>query len=333
MTPKTDFKDLSFNISNYCIATCRYCTLWRPENWRLDEEMKLRYIEAFLADPILDGLVTIHLTGGEPYLSPKILPIVGLLYDYHQDVPINLPSNGLYPQLIYRIMSWVIRKLPQWRVNVNIEGSNKRIHELIRGRGSWKPVWETVRLLKSIGVNLVSNMSIYRENYRYIKETKELVESHGLKFYLNFGRFSRRFGNAKDAIMWYEETEPMIRKIEEQLNDIGWLKERRLNLQKWMIQKAFWRGQKVHFNCLAGIEGIDIYPNGDVYPCLIYPQDYRFGNIQEVPLKNPLTTIMGTEHSRRLQERIHRGDCSSTCPFTCQLRLRNLTIDGVKVEI
>lgn len=331
MTPKTDFKDLSFNISNYCIATCKYCTLCHQENWRLDEEMQMKHIEAFLIDPILSGLATIHLTGGEPLLSPKILPIADLLYEYHQDVPLNLPSNGLYPQLIYRIMSRIIRTLPQWRVNVNVEGPNKKINELIRGRGSWEPVWETVRLLKSIGVNLVSNMSIYRENYRYIRETKELVESRGLKFYLNFGRFSRRFGNSKDAIMWYGDTEKVIQEIEEQIEDIGWLGERRFNRQKWIIQKAFWRDQKVRFRCLAGIEGIDVFPNGDVFPCLMYNEEYRFGNIKE--MKNPLTAIMETEHSRRLQERIYRGDCSITCPFTCQLRLRNLTINGENVSL
>lgn len=346
---KTDFRDLSFNISNYCISSCKYCALGSPNKWNLSGEMDIKHIESFLTDSILKNLITIHLTGGEPFLSSKLLSIVDIIKEYHTDVSVNAPTNALYPELIYRLMKVIIKKLPQYRLNIGIEGPTKEIHESIRGKGSWEPMLETVHKLRHLGVSMLGNTTIYKENYKYIRDTKALCDKLGLGFYLNFGRYSIRFGNEKDAIRWYGKNEngidsehrAIVQEMEEAISDIGWLKERQANGEKWVAQKARWEGKTVRWNCLAGIEGIDVFSNGDVYPCLMYDKDYYFGNlktdalpstIRKEDMNNPLSQIMHTKRAREIQERIYNGDCSERCPFTCQLRRENITIDGIKIK-
>jgi len=331
MTPKTDFRDLSFNISNYCLSNCKYCNLNNPKHWGLDDEMNIEQIEAFLTDPILDHLDTIHLTGGEPYLSPKLPAIAEILAQYHGDVPINLPSNGLFPRLIEWHMSRIVKQLPQWRINVGLEGHNKEIHESIRGPGTWEPVLETIARMDKIDVPVVGNMSLYDTNWKYIRETKRLCDDLDIGFFLNFGRYSIRFGNDKDDIRYMENHEEAVKEITEAIKDIKWLEARKYNRSKWTIQNAFWEGKEVKWQCLAGIEGIDVFPNGDVFPCLMYYSEYKFGNIKEeyaVGENMPLTAVMSTDKAHAIQDKIYEGECSKNCRFTCQLRMDNLTIDG-----
>ncbi len=337
--PNTNFKDLSFNISNYCISGCHYCNLNSPKNWHLDDEMSLELIEKVLNDPILDTLEQIHETGGEPYLSPKFIPICNMLYERFPNARMNFPTNALYPRLIERLMKMVYPKLPQFVINFGLEGPNKEIHEAVRGKDTFTPMLETVCLLQDIGVKLQANMSVCKENYKYIENTYNFAKNAlEVPFFINFMRFSRRFGNQRDGIMWYgdteEENEQIINTIDEQLDNIGWKEWRPLNKSKWVIQEAQWRNKDIRWNCLAGIEGIDIYPDGTVHSCLMYNKDYEFGNLQGYSsFDHPLTEIMNTARSKSIQKRIYEGECSKDCPFSCAFRIRNVTVDGKKVDI
>ena len=330
MSEKINLQDLSFNLSNYCLGACKYCTLWQKKHWKLSEELNLNEIELLFSDPILDGLKTIHITGGAPMLSPKFIGLVDILYEYHRNCPINSPVSGAYPEVMRRLMGYTVRKLPQYRLNVALEGATKQMHEKIRGPNSWDSLWQTVEIIDDLGCNWRFNFSLYPENYREIRKVKEIADKWGVNLYINFGRFSFRFGNEKDGIMYVPQEE--IEFLDPALKDIGWLKERRLNKQKWILQKVFWERKKVRFECLAGHESLDVDPWGNVYPCLMYPQELKFGNIREFDDSTPLTSIWGQESVKQKLQEIITGECSKSCPFTCALRIRNITIDGYDVN-
>jgi len=289
--------------------------------------MDVRDLERLFCDRMLDGLKTIHVTGGSPFLSQKILSLVDILSEYHGDCPINSPISGLYPHLMEKICKVIVKKLPQWRFNVALEGPTPRIHELIRGKDSWHPTRDTLAMLDDLGCNYRLNMTLYPENYKYIREMKNMAVFNNVQLYINFGRFSRRFGNDKDAI---GPVNPhVIKFVEWALNDIGWLKERKLNEQKWILQKAFWQGKKVRFQCKGGSEFIDVDPWGNVWSCLMYPPDFRFGNLYFGTLSHIMDYWL-TRKSRRL---IWDGTCSITCPFTCSLRIANVTLTARRYGI
>lgn len=332
MLPRTVIKDLSLNISNFCLSSCKYCNLCQPGKWGLRDEIDLGLVERTLKDPILDGMVTCHLTGGEPFLSPKFLPIMDMLYEYYPNVAMNLPTNALYPHLIERIMTKVVRQTPQLKLNIGFEGPNREVHESVRGLGSWDPMMETVRRLKPLEVPMCMNMTVWKENYREIESTYLKAKEMDLPFYLNFGRYSRRFGNDRDEMRSFGITpEEYVSTIESQVDAIGWRKWRKFNEQKWVLFSSKILGKEVSWQCLAGIEGIDVFPDGTVYPCLMYFEECDFGNLKDVPRLNPLSTIMVSPRARKIQEFIYSGECSRKCPFTCALRLRNIKIDGREV--
>ena len=318
-----NIRDLSFNISNYCLGSCVNCTLWQEKHWHLDNEMNLSQIrDNFLYSPVLDDLTTIHITGGEPILSPKFLPICDMLKEYHEDVPINSPMSGLYPELMKRIFTKVVKLLPQYRVNIAVEGGTPAVHEKIRGKDSWWPMWKTVKYLKELGVNFRFNFTAYPSNYKDMPKVKKLADMHGVGFYVNFGRYSRRFGHELDS-MGPKVPQAYIDEIERLITETGWLHARKLNEQRWVLQKAFWEGKNVRFQCRGGMEHIDVNPYGMVYPCLMYPENYNLGNLKT----ETLDEIMYHHKTTELLNKVYGGECSKTCPFTCMLRIDNVYID------
>ena len=49
MKPEVSIRDLSYNISNYCLSSCVNCTLGQSKHWKLDKEAEARrwYPKAF----------------------------------------------------------------------------------------------------------------------------------------------------------------------------------------------------------------------------------------------------------------------------------------------
>lgn len=318
-----NIKDLSFNISNYCLGSCINCTLWQSKHWKLDDEMNLETINKnFLSSPVLDNLSTIHITGGSPVLSPKFLSVCEMIRDYHGDVPVNSPVSGLYPEVMRQIFKRVVHWLPQYRLNIAVEGGSKEVHESVRGEDSWWPMWKTVKYMKDLGVNFRFNFTAYPNNYKDMPLVKKLAEQHGVGFYVNFGRYSRRFGHDVDS-MGPEVPESYINEIERLITETGWLHERKLNEQRWVLQKAFWEGKKVRFQCRGGQEHIDVDPYGNVFPCLMYPMNYELGNLKQ----ETLDTIMHKHSTTDLLGKVYSGTCSEDCPFTCMLRIDNVYVD------
>ena len=327
--------DISLNLSNYCLGRCRYCQLHNPKFWKLENEMTLEDLDNLFHDPMLQHLKTIHITGGEPFLSPKILGLVDIIAETHPDVPVNSPISGLYPYLTYNLAERIQKKLPQYRYNVALEGPNREIHEKIRGKETWNPLWETLFFLKEkLDCNVRVNMTVYSENYKYIVDTHDLAEYSDLELYINFGRFSKRFGNVKDGFMGIPKSsrKEIVQQIEDQLNEIGWINKRPLNTQKWILQKAGWLGQKVKWTCLMGERSIDVDPYGDVWCCLMNPEIGWLGNIKRINIKGEkvsLTSILNRKHTTDILEEIRNGECQP-CSFTCSLKIKDYEIDGRK---
>ena len=327
MKPEIKIRDLSFNISNYCLGSCKNCTLWQEKHWNLDKEMSLETIhDLFISDPMLDYLTTIHITGGAPMLSPKFLPLCQMISEYHGDVPINSPVSGLYPEVMRIIMGRVVKILPQYRLNIALEGFTRETHELIRDRGTWDALWETMNYMDDLEVNYRYNFTIYPENLHELRQVANFVAGQNRDLYVNFGRYSKRFGHNIDSIGPKVSIE-YISEVEARIKDIGWLKKRKLNEQRWILQKAFWEGKDVEFQCRGGHESIDVSPYGIVYPCLMYPQQYKLGNLNY----ETLTHIFDKERTKEILNEVWDGKCSTDCPFTCALRVNNVRIDGERV--
>jgi len=326
-----DIKDLLISISDFCLGSCVYCNLWKLEGFNPDQEFLVDDVTKMLSDPYMDGLENIHLTGGEPILSPKLLAITKAIKRTHPDVRLNMPVSGFFPYLTYRYVKRIHSILPKIRIDVSVDATTAKIHEQTRsGKGSWKfDVWdplnktiELLRTIKELGVQL--QFTLMETNYNEIVKVQQWAETLGFGFYLCFPRFGKRFGHPVDKS--HKHNQEFIDAVDEEIKD-GWCKIRPLNQQIWMCQKAIWEGKTVYHDCYMGQKSIDVTSKGEVFPCMCYYSNQLMGNIR----MNSLTEILESDKAKEVLEGIKKRECQPCIMPVCPWK-KNFVIDGKRVD-
>lgn len=318
-------EDLLLNITNFCLGSCVYCDLKSLKGYEHDQEIMIYDIENLLTDPYLDNLKNCHLTGGEPILSPKLWETCLLVKKYHPDIRLNMPVSGFFPYATYRYIKKIHDILPQLRIDVSVDGTTKKIHEITRGKDSWEPLNKTIDLLKSIdGLKVQLQLTLMESNVEEISKVQKWAEDLGFGFYLTFPHFGSRFGHEKDES--HKHLENFIEKVDAQIKD-NWCKIRPLNEQIWTCQKAIWRGKTVYHDCLMGKRSIDIAPNGDCHVCMCYYKELLLGNIKH----QPLIEILENGNAKKVFDKINSKMCQP-CIMPCCPFKKNFVIDGVKMD-
>lgn len=306
-----DIKDLLLSVTNFCLGDCKYCALKSLKSFNCDDETNVKNIERLLIDPLLAGLEGIHVTGGEPILSPKTYEIFKLLHKHHPNIRVNMPVSGFFPYTTYQYCKRLLNLMPQLRVDISVDGPSK-IHELTRGENTWGPVTKTISMLRSIeNFNLQLQITVNKFNYEYINFVQDMAEDFGFGFYITFPHFGTRFGHKKDEVMKMPQN--IIDKIDEQIRS-RWCKKRSLNMRIWKLQKALWEGNPIYMECYQGRDSIDIDPYGFCYPCMVYRKDQIFGNIKE----KTLTEIFQCNHVKKILGSIKDKKCQP-CLMPCCL--------------
>jgi radical SAM protein with 4Fe4S-binding SPASM domain len=318
-----DVHDLLLSITQFCLGSCTYCNLKDLETFEYDQEWMIFDLEKIMKDPYLDGLQGMHLTGGEPILSPKLWETCKIIKKYHPDIRLNMPVSGFFPYATYRYMKRIHNLLPQLRIDISVDGTTKRIHEKTRGVGSWEPLNKTIELLQTIpDLKLQLQLTLMESNVEQIDPVQEWAKELGVGFFLCFPHYGTRFGHDVDAS--HEHGESFIEKVERQTKE--WQEIRPLNKQTWTCQKAVWEGKAVYHDCTMGLNSLDIDPFGNLYPCMCYHKNQLMGNIKH----QTLTEILESEHAHKILERVKYRACQPCLMPVCPWK-SNFTIDGEKV--
>ena len=90
-------EDISYTVTEYCPGPCRYCSMWKLEDKR-DKELTQTELDSIFSSKYLD-LKKVHITGGEPHLSDTYIKAVDSIYKFHNDVVIDSPITGWYPDI------------------------------------------------------------------------------------------------------------------------------------------------------------------------------------------------------------------------------------------
>ena len=173
--------NLIFFVTSKCNLLCRHCFYWEELNLPKNE-LSLDEIEKVARS--LPNLLSLSLTGGEPYLRPD-LPEIAAAFETHSRVRnIQIPSNGLMVERTIERAAALLEKVRNARVctGVSLDGP-KEIHNAIRQ--SERSFDQAIRCLAefqklkaqhpnlSVGVALTvtsANQDRLHEFYRYVVE-------------------------------------------------------------------------------------------------------------------------------------------------------------------
>ena len=314
-----NIEDISYTVTEYCPGPCRYCSIWKQSDKRSGELTQAELDSVFSSKHL--NLKKVHLTGGEPHMSDTYFRAVDSIYKYHSDVVIDSPITGWFPDRHVEVAEYVLKKHPLYRLDISLDGDEETNAKIRLRKDGFKTSLETIERLKKLkGMVLRFQFTIYKENLHLIEWIYNFAKEMGVGLYIGYGRFSsERYKNtqdnlkncplSKESFFW---TDDELRQIDEQLIKIGYDKSRYRS--KYLLQKAVYEGQKIDFNCYMGRRNMDIDPYGNVFPCLLWLDYLKLGNIREA---GGFDTVLESTQAQQVLADIENKRCHPDCLYTC----------------
>ena len=175
---------LIFFVTSRCNLLCRHCFYWEELN-KKKGELELPEIEKIARS--LPNLLTVSLTGGEPYLRPD-LPEIAAAFEQHSHARnIQIPSNGYSVGKTLERAETLLDKVRVARVatGVSLDGPRDVHNEIRQNPRSFDCALETLKGFKelkashsnlSVGVALTVssiNQHKFEDFYRFVSEELE----------------------------------------------------------------------------------------------------------------------------------------------------------------
>jgi len=195
-------------ITRKCNNYCAICS-----NPPLDKELSFKEIKNQINSYLKKGINTIILTGGEPTLSPLLIP--SIQYCKKIKIDIRIITNGR--RLKDKRLCKELRKSGLSKLNISFNSHINSIFEKItRTNGSYEETLEGIKnSLLYIGVPSI-NLVITSLNYTTLPETVQFVDKNYSQinhFSINFIDPTGRALKHKSVVPSYSEAELGINKL------------------------------------------------------------------------------------------------------------------------
>jgi len=288
-----------FFPTSRCNLSCSHCFYHDSLNKRFNE-LTLDEIDAFTKT--MDPLLTLALTGGEPYLRHDLDQIARIFYQNTRVPILNIPSNGWYLEKMDRQIRNIMNWCPKIILNqmISIDGLEED-HDKIRmgnHKGSFKKAINTIehikKLQKEFGrINIGIITTFTSENQKKIKDIVkgiyEIAKPDNIAITLVRGdpkekvNLNLDMNLYKEAInyrndLFFHKKMPGLKNFRgNKLATAG-----RVILND-MVKKIY-ETNKYQSPCYsANLSGV-MYPEGQVYPCEILDSSHKIGNIRDFNL-------------------------------------------------
>ncbi len=229
-----------------CNYTCKYCAVWKnnPDELSTDEILRL------IKEMKNAKTAVLSLTGGEPLLREDIGQIIQ--YARECKIYVTMNSNG---SLVKRKIDDI---MPLNRLSISLDG-DKSIHEIHRGKGTYKKTIEGIRTAKEHGLNVDITTVITKYNVEHLDEVLKIARDMdvGVLFQpVDTYTFSAK--GVKNIIPEKKKFTDAIRKLTQEKNVMN----------STDCLRHFIKPEGFNYNnCSAGKIFCRIEPDGSMYAC------------------------------------------------------------------
>ena len=294
-----------FYPTSRCNLMCSHCFYHDSLNKKMNE-LTLDEIDTFTRS--MDPLLSLVLTGGEPYLRHDLDQIVRIFYENTKTPMVTIPSNGWYLDKMSLQIKNMMKWCPDLILNqlISIDGLEEE-HDEIRmkglkkgsgAKGSFQKALHSMSLIKELQkvfgrINLGVQMTFTSQNqYKIIESIKgiyELTKPDNITIALVRGDPKEKV-NVNLDIKLYEEAIKYRDNLffEKKMSGHAKFSGNKLATAGRIIlgqktQEIYETGQ-YQMPCYAGnLSGV-MYPEGQVYPCEILDKSHLIGNIRDFNL-------------------------------------------------
>lgn len=269
-----------WEVTNECNYACSYCifasTGKKPEN-----ELTTEKIFETLKDLKKHNFTYIKFTGGEPFLREDMLDILNETKRLGFDCDISTNASRITESI-----AEALEKLNLKMIHVSLDGHNASIHEAVRGKKSFNPTMNGLKILSSKKLNIRIGCVIHQFNECFLKEMIDFCEELSVnELILSMMEPVGRMRDDKSRIAVKTPLELALH--------IDTLKEK----SKIIVSHNLLSNLSEHSNdngvCPGGDKFLFINSTGDVSPCTWITEraaQFIFGNLHLVNLTQLLTS-------------------------------------------
>lgn len=256
-------ESVDISLTDRCNLYCKHCAVsagTAQETEKIDTCTILDTIKKIIeCEP-----KHITLTGGEPTLRKDFSEIVNYIIA-NSTARISVMTNGT---LITDEMAQLFAE-HNISVNISLDGVDEETCSLIRGKGVFGKVIQTIEKLKQYGVkDIVMSMTVTKTTARREKEFEKLCDTLGIECMLRRLHIGGRAVENKEKLELNEKDVLAFEEFDENAPDIYW------NTFQDNIRP---------FTCGAGKTSLGFSANGDIYPCSAFDYDFtKIGNIYKI---------------------------------------------------
>ena len=286
-----------------CNLKCSHCFYHDSLNKRFDE---LTTDEISKITKTMDPILSLILTGGEPYLRHDLDKIVKIFYENTKVPIITIPSNGWYldkmDMQIKNMMEWCPYLTLNQQISIDGIGADHNAirmdKQIVDGDNSFEKAIKTIHHLKklqkiyeriNIGIIITFTSDNQNKFKEIIKEIYSLTKPDNISINLVRGDPKQKVNLDLDLELYKEAVEYRDNLFyEKKMSGHSKFEGNRLAtagriLLNKLVYKTF-EENKYSTPCFAGnLSGV-MYPEGDVYPCEILDESHKIGNIRDFEL-------------------------------------------------
>ncbi len=292
-----------FYPTSRCNLKCSHCFYHDSLNKKFNE---LTIDELDKITKSMDPILSLILTGGEPYLRHDLDKIVKIFYENTKVPIITIPSNGWYLNKMDRQIRNMMEWCPYLTLNqqISIDGIGKD-HNAIRmdkqvigADNSFEKAIKTIHHLKELKkiyerINIGIIITFTNENQKkfkdILKEIYSMTNPDNISINLVRGDPKQKVNLDLDLKLYQEAVKYRDSLFyEKKMSGHAKFKGNRLAtagriLLNELVYKTY-ESNKYSTPCYAGnLSGV-MYPEGNVYPCEILDESHKIGNIRDYDL-------------------------------------------------
>ena len=292
-----------FYPTSRCNLKCSHCFYHDSLNKRFNE---LTLAEIDKITQTMDPILSLILTGGEPYLRHDLDQIVRIFYENTKVPIISIPSNGWYLEKMKKQITNMMEWCPLLTLNqqisidgIGVDHDNIRMDKKVVGsENSFEKAIATIKSLKdlqktynriNIGIIITFTSQNQKKFKEIIKEIFFLAEPDNISINLVRGDPKQKVNLDlnlelyRDAVK-YRDNLFYQKKMSGHSRFPGnkYATAARIMLNE--LTNKTYEENKYITPCYAGnLSGV-MYPEGDVYPCEILDDSHKIGNIRDFDL-------------------------------------------------
>jgi radical SAM protein with 4Fe4S-binding SPASM domain len=294
------------------------CNIWENPT-DPGEEITLDLIRDMAGSPFLRNLVSLSLTGGEPFLFEELPEVAGIFSERIPGCYISTVTNGLAPALTFKKVEQILQHTTNeiW-VNVSIDSLDETYSEVRGVPGGEKKVLQTTEGLVGMAkgeprLNVGILYTLMPENFGQALPVLNYANNLGVQYTLNVinGGDVYYQQTPEPIFVWYREHIEEILGLFADLAAAGYNRPLARKLLSFFPQYLE-RIPRRPIACFSGFTSAFISPLGDVYPCVPSGERYKMGNLFEQSFDEIWTSHRATE----VREAVNRVECN--CLLTCE---------------